>query len=88
MLMYSFKFTKLSKYAPSSVSDPRDELSRFLMRVSEDLVEECRVGCFMIIWKFLARWCMLNKWNRVGYGEVIGTLRGKDPMKEHLKQVG
>ena len=39
---YSLKFTKLSKYAPSLVSNPRDEMSRFLTGVSEDLVEESR----------------------------------------------
>ena len=40
VLEYSIKFTKLSKYAPSLVSDPRDEMSRFV-RVSDDLKEEC-----------------------------------------------
>ena len=37
------KFTKLSKYAPF-VSDPRDEMSRFVMGVSGDLKEECRLN--------------------------------------------
>ena len=27
---YSLKFTNFSKYAPSLVSDPRDEMSRFM----------------------------------------------------------
>ena len=35
------KFIKLSKYAPSLVSDPRHEIKRFVMRVSLDLQEEC-----------------------------------------------
>ena len=39
---YSLKFTKLSKYAPSLVSNPRDEMSHFLRGVPNDLVEECR----------------------------------------------
>ena len=38
---YSLKFTKLSSYAPSLVSDPRDEMSHFVTAVSDDLVEEC-----------------------------------------------
>ena len=38
---YSFKFTKLSKYAPSLVSNPRDETSHFLIGVSDDFQEEC-----------------------------------------------
>ena len=36
------KFTKLSKYVLSLVSDPRDEMSLFVMGVSDDLKEECR----------------------------------------------
>ena len=38
---YSLKLTKLSKYAPSLVLDPRDEMSHFVMGVSDDLQEEC-----------------------------------------------
>ena len=34
------KFTKFSKYAPSLVSDPRDEMNRFVTGVSDDLKEE------------------------------------------------
>ena len=49
VLDYSLKFTKLSKYAPSLVSNPRDEMSHFLTGVFNDLVEECRLAYFMII---------------------------------------
>ena len=42
VLDYSLKFTKFSKYAPSLVSNPRDEMSHFITGVFEDLVEECR----------------------------------------------
>ena len=38
---YYFKFTKFSNYAPSLVSSLRDEMSCFLIGVSDDLVEEC-----------------------------------------------
>ena len=38
---YSFKFTKLSKYAPSLVSNPTYEMSLFVTGVSNDFVEEC-----------------------------------------------
>ena len=34
------KFIKLSKYALSLVSNPRDQMSHFVKRVSEDLQEE------------------------------------------------
>ena len=42
MLDFSLKFTKLSKYAPSSVSNLKDEMSHFLTGVSKDLMEKCR----------------------------------------------
>ena len=42
VLDYYLKFKIFSKYAPSLVSNPRDEMSCFLMRMSDDLVEECR----------------------------------------------
>ena len=35
------EFIKLSKYAPSLVSDPRDQMSRIVTGVSEDLQKEC-----------------------------------------------
>ena len=38
---YSLKFTKLSKYDPSLLSDPRDKMSCFVTGVSDDLQEEC-----------------------------------------------
>ena len=38
---YSLEFIKFSKYVPSLVSDPRDQMSRFITGVSEDLQEVC-----------------------------------------------
>ena len=43
---YSLKFVKLSKYATSLVSNGRDEISRFLTGIDEDLEEECRAAMF------------------------------------------
>ena len=40
VLDYSLKFTKLSKYTPFLVSNPRDEMSRFVTGVSDDMQEE------------------------------------------------
>ena len=37
---YLLEFIKLSKYAPSSVSDPGDQMIHFVIGVSEDLQEE------------------------------------------------
>ena len=39
---YSLEFVKLSKYTPSLISDPRYQMSHFVMGVSEDLQEECQ----------------------------------------------
>ena len=36
VLEYSFKFTNFSKYAPSLVSDPKDEINRFVTGVLDD----------------------------------------------------
>ena len=41
---YSLKFVKLSKYAPSLVTSSRDEMSRFVNSVTEDMEEECRAA--------------------------------------------
>ena len=41
---YSLKFVKLSRYATSLVSNSRDEMSRFLTGIAEDLEEECRAA--------------------------------------------
>ena len=38
---YSLEFIKLSKYSPSLIFDPRDQMSHFVTEVSEDLKEEC-----------------------------------------------
>ena len=39
---YSLEFTKLSKYASSMVSNPRDEINHFMTGMSDDLMEEFR----------------------------------------------
>ena len=41
---YSPKFVKLCRYATSLVSNSRDEMSRFLTGIAEDLEEECRAA--------------------------------------------
>ena len=39
---YSLNFVRLSKYVPSLVSNPRDEMSRFLTGVADLVKEKCR----------------------------------------------
>ncbi|XP_049406438.1 uncharacterized protein LOC125870132 [Solanum stenotomum] len=41
---YPLKFTKLSKYAPSLVSDLREEMSRFVTGVSDVIEQGCRAA--------------------------------------------
>ena len=43
---YSLKFVKLYKYAYSLVYSSRDEISRFVNGVSENLEDECRAPMF------------------------------------------
>ena len=38
---YSFRFVNLSKYTSSLVSKSRDEMSKFVTGVSEDLETDC-----------------------------------------------
>ena len=41
---YTVKFSMLSRYAPSLVSNPRDEMSHFVMGVADLVREECRTS--------------------------------------------
>ena len=39
---YSLKFSTLSRYAPSLLCNPRDEMSHFMLVVDDLVMEECR----------------------------------------------
>ena len=39
---YTLKCIQLVKYSPSFVCNPRDEMSRFVKRVSDELQKECQ----------------------------------------------
>ena len=41
---YSLKFSKLSKYASSLVSNARDEMKNFVTGMSEELEQECHAA--------------------------------------------
>ena len=41
---YSLKFVKLSRYATSLVSNSRDEMSRFLAGIAEDIEKKSRAA--------------------------------------------
>ena len=42
MKEYSLKFTQLSKHAPTIVADSRDKMKKFVMGISDLVVNECR----------------------------------------------
>ena len=46
---YSLKFSMLSRYASSLVSNPRDEISRYVMGVADLMREDGIPLCNMII---------------------------------------
>ena len=59
---YSLKFTMLSRYAPSLVSNPRDEMSRFVTSVADFLNEEWRIAILC---------CEMNLSRLIVYGQSI-----------------
>ena len=46
---YSLKFLTLSRYSPSLVCNPRDEMSHFVTGVANLVMEECVLLCCMMI---------------------------------------
>ena len=61
---YSLKFTELSKCASSPVSNRRDEMSRFVTGVLEDLEKEFRIAMYTH-----------NRWRRVIEGRKAEMAR-------------
>ena len=67
---YYMKFVKLSKYATSLVSNNRDDMSRFLSGISNNLEEECREALFLYSMD-LSMLMFHSKWRNVGRGITI-----------------
>ena len=88
VLEYSLKFTKLSKYAPSLVSDPRDEMSPFITEVLDICKSSLIRLCYMKTLKFVVSWFMLSKWKRQGLRGRIEMPRGQDLLMVLLQMVG
>ena len=85
---YSLKLTKLSKYASYLVSNPRDEMNRFVTGVFDDLVEEPCATMLLTTWTFLVCWYILKKLRRVGLRGRIIRPRGKGPIMDVILRVG
>ena len=89
MKEYSLMFTDLSKYAPSLVSTPRDKMSRFVIGVSNDLVEEhrsMRLHDSMDLSRLMVH--AYKKLKRLDSIGRIGSLRGQKLMNGVLPRVG
>ena len=54
VLDFSLKVTKYSMFSPFLVSYPRDEMSHFLTRVSDNLVEEYRSSTLHEYYEYLS----------------------------------
>ena len=61
VLEYSFKFTNLSKYASSLVSNPKDEINLFVMGVSDYLVEEFHLAVLHYNMDMLGRQSLMRE---------------------------
>ena len=77
ILDYFLKFTKLSKYAQSLVSNPRYEMSRFLIGVSKNMVKECRSAMLHENWSYLFR-KHFSKWSQP-FGNVTTLQESQNP---------
>ena len=85
---YSLKFTKLSKYDPSLLSNVIVDISLLMMSVPDDLVEEFYLTMLHeIICTFVVSWCMLKKLKILGLGTRLMMSRGQDLMMEVLLTV-
>lgn len=41
---YALRFTQLSRYAPSTLADSRDKMSKLILGVSKLVMKECQTG--------------------------------------------
>ena len=57
---YYLKFTLLSRYTPSLVAKPRDEMSRFVTGVADLVKDECRTAMLYGDMNLSRLMCMLN----------------------------
>ena len=49
MKEYRLKFSQLSKYAPTMVADSRAKMNKFIMGISDLLVNECKLAMLIPI---------------------------------------
>ena len=82
------KFTKLSKYAPSLVSDPRDEMSCLVLGCRIICKRSVIWLCYMTTCTFLVLWYMTGMWKRQELGGRVDMPRGNNLLMGVLQSIG
>ena len=73
---YSLKFVKLWRYETSLVSKSRDEISRFLIGITEGMEEECRAAMLHDIMDLSREILHVQRWRTTGRRGASVILRG------------
>ena len=79
---YPLKFMLLSTCAPSLVSNPRVDKSRFLIMFRIFWRKSVVQPCSIMTWLYLGLWCMLNPLKILNLGSDVEILRGEDPLSK------
>lgn len=70
---YSLKFTKLSKHTPTTVVDSRYQMNKFIMGISDLVVNNCRSAMFIPNMDFSRLMVMPNKLRRKSSSKSVGS---------------
>ena len=87
VLYYSLKFTKFSNYAPSFVSDLRDEMNRFVMGVLDKLKEEFVLSMLHDNMNIFFSWFILYQWKRHWLRERLEMFKRQGLLMVDLQKV-
>ncbi|KAH0784229.1 hypothetical protein KY290_003827 [Solanum tuberosum] len=86
---YGLKFTQLSKHAPTLVSDSRATMNKFVMGVSDLVVNECRSAMLIPSMDILALWFMPSKLRSKSLSELVRfEIQDKPKFKERFSNQG
>ena len=73
MEMYRLKFTQISKHAHTIIVDSRAVMNKFVMGISNLLVNECRQLCCFLAWTSLTSCFMVNKLRSKSLNKMVGS---------------
>ena len=68
---YVLKFMRLSRYAHTTVVDPRERMSKFILGVSNIVVKELLTFVLINDMGISSKWCMLNKSKRRNFRKIL-----------------